>query len=129
VVRLDLPNPFDAFLHGTPAPALFDRADRALSHGCIRVARIVDLARAVLGDTPLGEPGALEAALARGVTETVPVPRPVAVHVGYWTALGGEEGTVAFRPDRYGRDAALVQALRGAPASHGRPGAPGGCAA
>ena len=37
-VKFVLPNTMDIFLHGTPAPALFKRARRDFSHGCIRVA-------------------------------------------------------------------------------------------
>jgi hypothetical protein len=39
------------YLHGTNRPELFDREDRALSAGCVRVERWDELAAWVLGDT------------------------------------------------------------------------------
>jgi hypothetical protein len=39
----------DIYLHGTNKPKLFDKPERALSSGCIRVERIEDLAALVLG--------------------------------------------------------------------------------
>ena len=37
-------NNFNVYLHDTPDKALFDRADRALSSGCVRVERVDALA-------------------------------------------------------------------------------------
>src|SRR5262249_4631099 len=46
------PNQFDVYLHDTPSHGLFNKADRAFSHGCIRLSRPVDLAEEVLSDVP-----------------------------------------------------------------------------
>src|ERR1051325_10801634 len=39
MVKFMFPNDFNIYLHDTPAKALFEQADRAASHGCIRPAR------------------------------------------------------------------------------------------
>src|SRR5690606_39691050 len=51
LMNLDMPNPHAIFLHGTPARTLFANDNRALSHGCIRVERALELAMtiAILG--------------------------------------------------------------------------------
>jgi murein L,D-transpeptidase YcbB/YkuD len=36
------------YLHDTPAKSLFNREDRAFSHGCIRVEKPVELATQIL---------------------------------------------------------------------------------
>ena len=43
-IKFPLSNPFDVYLHDTNNPGAFGRANRALSHGCVRVQRPFDLA-------------------------------------------------------------------------------------
>src|SRR5690606_10733901 len=51
LMKLDMPNPHAIFLHDTPSRNLFAQDDRALSHGCIRTERALELAMtiAILG--------------------------------------------------------------------------------
>ena len=49
VIVLEMPNPFDVYVHDTPGKAAFSQAFRALSHGCVRVQEIRELAVALLG--------------------------------------------------------------------------------
>jgi murein L,D-transpeptidase YcbB/YkuD len=48
LVKFVFPNDENVYMHGTPEPALFKRARRDFSHGCIRVADPVGLAEWVL---------------------------------------------------------------------------------
>lgn len=102
-------NRFSIFLHDTPRRSLFGRADRMLSHGCIRVQAVDRLARAVFGRD--GTPDAFEEALAEG-TETTwfPLAQPVAIYLEYLTAFV-ENGATHFRADAYGRDALYAERL------------------
>lgn len=43
-LKFNFNNPFDVYLHDTNMPGAFNREDRALSHGCVRVQRPFDLA-------------------------------------------------------------------------------------
>lgn len=43
-LKFNFRNSFDVYLHDTNNPGAFGRADRALSHGCVRVQRPFDLA-------------------------------------------------------------------------------------
>jgi len=56
-------------------------------------------------------PAALDSALAEGTERTIPLPRAVPVVVLYWTAWAPQGGTMQFRPDVYGRDAAVLRGL------------------
>lgn len=115
-VKLMLPNPYDVYLHDTPARGLFDRAERTFSHGCVRVERAVDLAEyALRGDRPWTRE-AMDKAFASGVEQTVRLLEPIPVHLVYWTAFIGRAREVEFRKDIYGWDRELERSLT-APAS------------
>ncbi len=109
-LRFDLPNPYAVYLHDTPSRGLFARADRALSHGCIRVAAPVSLAVAALAD-PAWDEAALEAAIEEGATRALPLSAPLPVYVLYLTAMPDESGVVKYAEDIYRRDAAVLRAL------------------
>jgi murein L,D-transpeptidase YcbB/YkuD len=111
---------FGVYLHDTPGKAAFARAERTLSHGCMRVEQIHALAALALSGFQLLEGTDLESAIKGGETKTLPLPFPIAVYGVYWTAIPDWEGSVSFRPDVYRRDAALLAAL--AARSHERSG-------
>lgn len=109
-VMLDSPNEFGVYMHDTPNKKYFQADVRERSHGCVRVEKVLLLARLVMGDD--GED--LADALKNPETTRLTVPDPVPVYMLYWTAIPQSDGTVAFRPDRYGRDAKLIAKLPGA---------------
>jgi murein L,D-transpeptidase YcbB/YkuD len=109
-IRFDLPNPFAIYLHDTPNRALFARTDRALSHGCIRVADPAGLAEAVIS-APEWSRTEIEAAIATSENRTVNLATPVSIYVLYLTAAAAEDGQVAYLGDLYGRDGGVVRAL------------------
>ncbi len=108
-VKLELPNPLDIYLHDTPAKLLFNKPMRAASHGCVRVQQARTLASILLGES--WTPEAVDQAIAAGETHRVFLKAPVPVYLLYMTAFTDDGGTVEFRRDIYGRDAALAQAL------------------
>lgn len=116
-IKLEMPNPFDVYLHDTPAKRLFARARRNYSHGCIRVEQALALASLALTGDPERAVADLEEKIAAGETRHLAVRKPLPVYLLYWTALADADGTVAFRADVYGRDRRLAAAL----AAHGRP--------
>ncbi|HEY6908047.1 MAG TPA: L,D-transpeptidase family protein [Myxococcales bacterium] len=107
LVKFELPNRFGVYLHGTPAPALFARSRRDLSHGCIRVEKAGALAARLLGWTDEQVTRAMEGE----ATVRVELERPVPVLIFYSTAVAREDGSVHFFPDVYRLDAALERAL------------------
>lgn len=109
-IRFDMPNRFAVFLHDTPNRGLFARADRALSHGCVRVAEPLLLAEAVLAD-PAWELASLQAAIDEGTTHVIALTSPLPVYLLYLTAVPDESGKVSYAEDIYSRDGAVVRAL------------------
>ena len=112
-IKFMFPNPHAVFLHDTPSRGLFQQAERNFSSGCIRVEDPLSLAEIVLGDPARWNRETLEAAIAEGRTRTLRLPKPWPVLILYWTAELDRDNRVRFLPDRYRRDAALLQALDG----------------
>ena len=110
-----MPNPYTVYLHDTPAQALFDRDVRAFSHGCVRVGDALGLAAALLEPTGQWDRTRIDAAVAAGETQTVPLAEPVPVYVTYFTAEPDDDGNMRFFPDVYKRDKAAVAPDNGQP--------------
>ncbi|HEX7071693.1 MAG TPA: L,D-transpeptidase family protein, partial [Rhodothermales bacterium] len=107
-VKFMFPNQFNIYLHDTPEEHLFERADRAYSHGCIRVEEPTELAKYVFAGS-MSE-SEIREHMEGDTEETVSLSRPLPVYILYWTAFV-DEGAVHFRGDLYGQDAALDNAL------------------
>jgi murein L,D-transpeptidase YcbB/YkuD len=114
-IKFMFPNRFHIYLHDTPARSLFDRTERAFSHGCIRVAKPLELADVLLQGQEDWDRERVEQQIASGETTKVTLENPVQVHITYITAWVNKDGTVHFRNDIYGRDELLAGALLGNP--------------
>jgi murein L,D-transpeptidase YcbB/YkuD len=110
-VKLVFANQFAIALHDTPAPDLFRDADRALSHGCVRVESAIELAARLLRDAAGWDVDRLTALAGTWQTRWIALPRPVPVYVTYFTAWVDDDGVLQFRDDVYGWDAKLAAAL------------------
>ena len=108
LIMFDMPNRFDVYLHDTPDREIFNRDNRRISHGCIRVQNPRDFA-ALLLQQPIQ---AIDAGIALGSTTRHALPTPVPVFVVYQTAFVDAGGALQFRPDFYQRDAGIWQLLQ-----------------
>ena len=97
-LKFQLTNDFQIYLHDTPAPGLFRRSGRDLSHGCIRVERPLELAAQLLGES---SQDLLREALDQTKERHLSVKPPVPVHILYLTAWVDEAGFLRFGPDVY----------------------------
>ncbi len=109
-IKFMFPNRHSVYIHDTPGKALFDRQERSLSSGCVRVETPLALAQYLLKDQGWDH-DRMEAAIAQGQRETVVLGRPIAVHLVYFTAWTDADGTMNFREDIYGRDRDLLLAI------------------
>ncbi|RYB02391.1 L,D-transpeptidase family protein [Lichenibacterium ramalinae] len=109
-IKFMFPNKFSVYLHDTNARSYFGREDRALSHGCVRVDQPFKLAEAVLG-RDRGWSEARVESMVGGAERTVNLPRPVQVHMNYFTAFVDETGQLRLRDDIYGYSAKVRAAL------------------
>jgi L,D-transpeptidase YcbB len=112
-IKFMFPNPFNVYLHDTPARHLFEKAERSFSHGCIRVEQPESFGAVVLAGQDDWSLERLKTAIASGERMIVALEEPLPVHVAYLTAWVNKDGTVHFRNDVYGRDARLSEALLG----------------
>ncbi|WP_340250956.1 L,D-transpeptidase family protein [Roseobacter sp. HKCC-CH-9208] len=114
LVKFMFPNPWNIYLHDTPAKNLFARETRAYSHGCVRLQDPFDFAYHLL-DHQVDDPEAYFARiLATGRETTVRLETPIPVHLVYWTSFVDPDGRLQHRADIYGRNADLWQALEAA---------------
>ncbi len=102
-VKFIFDNPFNVYLHDTPAKELFKKRIRTYSSGCIRLGRPLDLVRYLF---PADSTWKSETAEKKLV-----LPEPIAVHILYETSWVDGQGVLNFRPDLYGRDELLDQFL------------------
>ena len=125
-------NKFQVFLHYTSNPGAFERTSRAISHGCVRVAKPFELAQFVLDNPdewlldrirismdlpPETERG--QQYLARHSEEKehkligyVPVKPHVPLYIIYHTLWPDEQGILQTWPDVYGYDKVIQKHLQ-----------------
>ncbi len=109
-VKFDFANDYGVYLHDTPSRAAFDRASRAVSHGCVRVQRPFALAKRLLASAPEWPPEKVDEVLDSTETTRAHLATPMSVLLMYWTAFP-EGSQLAFRDDVYGWDAKLLGLL------------------
>lgn len=111
LVKFIFPNDRSVYMHDTPATALFGRARRDFSHGCVRLERPVDLATWVLAGNAGWDRAHILEAMEGADSRIVTLPRPIPVVLFYSTAIAESDGVVRFAADIYGHDARLRRAL------------------
>ena len=133
LIRIAMPNPDAVYMHDTPSRNLFASDYRFLSHGCVRVEGVYDLAAwllqgvpvsgapasadpllasaaATIGTTPGGASGGgwtgqmIQQRIGTGAREDIKLPKAVPVIWVYMTGWASADGTVHFRDDVYNVD-------------------------
>lgn len=112
LVKFMFPNEHAVYLHDTNDRSLFDRAERNLSSGCVRIENPFEFADLLLAGDAEWSADRRNAILASGKTTRVDLPEPLPVLLTYYTAWVGFDGSVQFREDIYERDGAILAALR-----------------
>ncbi len=111
-VKFMFPNKYSVYLHDTPSKSLFEREDRALSHGCIRLQHPEKLAQLLLSDLPGWTDEKIQNAMHQTKEQIVNLNREIPVVLIYLTFWADSRGQGHFRPDIYGRDGKVLAALR-----------------
>lgn len=112
VVKFMFPNPWNIYLHDTPSKGLFSASNRAASHGCIRIAKPLDLAYELLRGNSSDPQAFFERARAREKEQWIKLDEPLPVHLVYLTAVPGPGGRLKTYRDIYGRDARVWSAMK-----------------
>ncbi len=113
-VKFLFPNVNSVYMHDTPHRELFSRDVRAFSNGCIRLQKPVELAHIAIADQ-VADPVSTYAGWVAAETErAVPLKNSIPVHIVYRTIWFDDAGAPHYRPDVYGRDAQVYEALQAA---------------
>ncbi|GAB2982631.1 hypothetical protein GCM10027049_19170 [Mucilaginibacter puniceus] len=111
VFRFD--NPFNVYLHDTPEQQLFNKKDRAFSHGCIRVEQALKLADLILAnDGAAGKIKAMHQAAAAYKKQSFTLKKALPIKITYLTCMVDEGVLIKFK-DVYELDKSLEMALYG----------------
>ncbi len=104
-IRINMPNNHSVYMHDTPSKRFFNADYRFLSHGCVRVESVFDLAEWLLQQTPGGWSKAnMLKVVATQKRQDVRLAQAVPVTWIYMTGWASADGTVHFRDDVYNMD-------------------------
>ncbi|SFM97514.1 L,D-transpeptidase catalytic domain [Chitinophaga sp. YR627] len=110
-VKFLFPNSFNIYFHDTNQKYLFDRDQRAFSHGCIRLGDPVKMANYLLADNQNWSAERIDSAMNSGKEKYVRVKDPVPVLITYYTTWVDEAGKLQFREDIYDHDTYMAGKL------------------
>jgi L,D-transpeptidase YcbB len=118
-VRFNFPNKFLVYQHDTPDKYLFEKSERAFSHGCMRVQYPDQYAAVLMNITAPNEHYTPEKIRSMYGSSEIDLkfPTPIPVNITYQTAFVDDAGKLQVRRDVYGRDATMIEMLKN---THGR---------
>ena len=141
-IKFMFDNPFGIYLHDTPTRAPFSSSNRAVSHGCVRVEKPLQLAEYLLNNNSnwnidflkieigskvsdnsiveefMQKRAELRKNASYGKTTEVKLDKNIPLFIDYYTAWVDENGIVNFRDDVYREDAILLKYLTSESQSH-----------
>jgi len=104
-------NKSNVYLHDTPAKSAFLKPMRAVSHGCVRLGDPQGLALNLFGEGAKYDLIAKDMGLDKPEPTTINLTPKVPVYITYVTSWVDDSGTLQVRPDVYGMDIVLYNAL------------------
>ncbi|MCT4587501.1 MAG: L,D-transpeptidase family protein [Carboxylicivirga sp.] len=111
-VKFMFPNPYMVYLHDTPSKSLFNRSERAFSHGCIRVENPLYLAQLLINDEQNYNMEKIVEIVATKETKTVFLQQRMPLIIIYMTCDDNKaDGRISFYKDIYGKDQLVLEAL------------------
>lgn len=110
-VRVLMDNPYDIYLHDTNAPEFFNKPDRALSSGCIRMSKPEDVANFILHGNKGWSNERMQGIFARERTAEVNTENKVPVYILYQTIWLDDKGQLIYGPDIYQQDRRVLDVM------------------
>jgi murein L,D-transpeptidase YcbB/YkuD len=105
-------NKSSVYLHDTPAKDAFHYAMRAVSHGCVRLEKPLELAHTLFRDTVKYNLIAKDMLEEDPQSEDIALRPKVPVYITYVTCWQDQDGKLQFRKDVYGLDIVLYEHLK-----------------
>ncbi|WP_255563709.1 L,D-transpeptidase family protein [Mucilaginibacter rivuli] len=106
-VKFLFPNATNVYLHDTPAQLPFKKDMRAVSHGCVRLEKPLDFAKAMFGDGDKYDTIAKDMSEDNATPTQLMLPKKVPVYLTYVTCWADANGVIQFRHDVYALDIVL----------------------
>lgn len=110
-VRVIMENPYNIYLHDTNKRDLFDKKERALSSGCIRVSEPEKLAEFLLNKNEGMDHDNMMKLINSGRMRDIPTAESIPVYITYQTIWLDSEGRLIYGRDVYGQDEKLAEML------------------
>ena len=111
LIKFQFDNPYGVYLHDTNARYLFTRKVRALSHGCIRAEKSLELAHYLVEyDEGPVDAAAIDKFLSRHQRREISIRQHLPIYVRYFTA-----DAAGIYDDIYQKDARLLEAFSALP--------------
>jgi murein L,D-transpeptidase YcbB/YkuD len=116
VIKFNFANDHDVYLHDTNERYLFQRKKRALSHGCVRVEKWMDLARLIAEkDSSLSNPDiklkynadSISNYIANHKNQRIGIKHPIPIFINYFS-VASVDGKLLFYNDVYNDDERLI---------------------
>ncbi|MEA3455327.1 MAG: L,D-transpeptidase family protein [Campylobacterota bacterium] len=111
-IKYLFPNSYAVYMHDTNQPYLFSKDVRALSHGCVRLHKPVDLLETFSTMDPRIDFAKSTKVLEKNVKTPLRLSSSVPVDVIYLTTWVDSNGTIQFRDDVYGYDKLQLAAVK-----------------
>jgi L,D-transpeptidase YcbB len=107
VIKFNFRNKYDVYLHDTNARGLFNRQNRAMSHGCVRIQKWDSLARILAStDSLRHHPDSIAQWIFRGQKRSVALKERTPIYIRYFTA-SAQDQRIRFYDDIYTEDKLL----------------------
>ncbi|KRD08157.1 peptidoglycan-binding protein [Flavobacterium sp. Root901] len=111
LMKILFPNHHSVYLHDTNHRNYFERNNRSLSSGCVRVENPLELAEHILDDPDRFSKDKIDTIIASKKTMSFKITKKYALYQWYWTAWS-KKNQLIFRADIYNLDSDLYAKLR-----------------
>jgi len=111
-IKFVFDNPYDIYIHDTPAKGLFSVRTRTFSSGCVRLEQATGFADALLALDRSWTGADTRRYLDDDRTQGIDLQHAVPVYIVYITSWVTADGRAHFRRDLYRRDAPIAAAMR-----------------
>jgi len=102
-IKFNMPDSDSIYLHSTSSPKLFEKEERAMSHGCVRLEKPRELAHFVIASVEGWQENRIDKAYDSSKEGHVKI-NQFPVHLVYWTAFVDSKGNPNFYEDVYKQD-------------------------
>lgn len=110
ILKFNFQNKYGVYMHDTNSKRFFGKETRALSHGCMRLEKYMDLAYYLIREDSLRLPkDTFDVYMKTKQQRTYNLRTPIPIYVRYYTCVLDEDGRLILLNDIYGRDKRMAR--------------------